>query len=68
MVDAPITTATATSWCGDRVWVATFLNLLASSPVAVLKSEFSNDILLLSEGLMDVAFFGFEPKTMRDVL
>ena len=45
-----------------------FLSSLASSPVAVLKSELSKEIFLLSPGNMLLGFFGFEPNTMRDVL
>ena len=49
------------------MWVATFLNLSLIIPVMVLKSEFTNEIFLLSMGLVDFGFFGLQPKTIREV-
>ena len=38
-----------------------------SSPVAVLKSELSREIFLLSPGKMLLGFLGFDPNTIREV-
>ena len=55
------------SWQGDSVWVATSLNLSLVMPVVVLKSEFNNEIFLLSPGFVDFGFLGLQPNTMSEV-
>ena len=52
------------SWHEDRVWVAIFLNLSLITPVSILKFEFKREILRLSAGLVELGFFGLQPKTM----
>ena len=48
--------------------MAVSLKRLDSIPDMLLKSQFRSDILLLSLGLKDAVFFGFEPKTILLVL
>ena len=58
----------ATSWKGESVLEAVSLKRAYSKPDMVLKSQFRRDILCLSLGLLEAAFFGFDPNTILLVL